>query len=171
MAMAVLRSAHPPPVAELARWTLNDYGELRPLRTALQHVMNTHNPLSGPILDDVTERMTIVVTELATNALRHAGPPTVIRLSRTTTAFVLDVADQRPSAPPQIAERRPAAAGGHGLKLTTELAHDCGWYPDEDTKHVWALFETPPRPPVRQTPRIAIRGLESLIHRLRRLNP
>lgn len=167
--MVDLRSAHPPVVAELARWTLTDAVELQALRTSVRQVLQTQSVLAGPTLDDVAERMTIVVTELATNALRHAGPPSVVTMSRTRTALVLNVADDYPSAKPEIAVRRSAGAGGHGLRLTADLARDCGWYLDEDTKHVWALFDIPQRRRVSQAPRIAIAGLATVMRRLCRL--
>jgi anti-sigma regulatory factor (Ser/Thr protein kinase) len=166
--MVVLRSAHPPSVAELARWTVTDFGELRALRTSVRRVLQTQSGLAGPALEDVAERMTIVASELATNALLHAGSPSVVTMSRARRAFVLDVADDRPSAVPEITERRPAGAGGRGLRLTADLAGDCGWYRDEGTKHVWALFDVPRRRRVLQAPRIAVPGLATLLRRLRR---
>jgi anti-sigma regulatory factor (Ser/Thr protein kinase) len=168
--MVVLRSARPPPTAEMVGWTLTSYDQLQGLRASVRQVLEARLGRPGPAGDDVAERMTIVVTELASNALHHAGPSATVRLRETKAAFVVDVVDHRPSAPPRIAERRPGNVGGRGLRLTAELAHDCGWYAEDDAKHVWALFELPRRRRVSLKPRIPVPGLAAIIRRLRRLS-
>ncbi|MFC7530049.1 hypothetical protein [Actinoplanes sp. GCM10030250] len=65
----------PPTVdEELGRWTLKAAGDLQPLRAALREVVMS---VAAAMTDrhDLVERLTIVATELAGNALRHGRPP------------------------------------------------------------------------------------------------
>jgi len=113
------------------------------LRSSLHEAL-TGEPLpEGGFLDQVPEKMAIVATELATNALAHARPPTVVELRRTDDEFILDVADETPAASPEFAQNRPGGVGGMGLLLTRDLSRDVGWYVDGDVKHVWARFPIP----------------------------
>jgi two-component sensor histidine kinase len=100
---------------------------------------------AGQELDQVPEKMILVATELATNALAHARPPTVVELRRTGKTFVLDVTDDDPATPPEITEARPTDSGGRGLRLARDLALDIGWYVEKGVKHVWAEFSLPPQ--------------------------
>ncbi|MEU4221115.1 ATP-binding protein [Actinoplanes sp. NPDC026623] len=143
-AVPVLRTSRPPtPNAAVAHWVLDSFTELRSLRSSL-HKALTGEPLpEGNFLDEVPEKVAIVATELATNALAHARPPTVVELRRTDDEFILDVADEEPGASPEFAVDRPGGAGGLGLQLARDLALDIGWYVDGDAKHVWARFPVP----------------------------
>ena len=142
--MSTLNSSRPPtPYVEVQRWTLDSYTELRSLRSSLHRAL-TGEPLpEGRFLDEVPEKVAFVATELATNALMHTRPPTVVQLYRTETSFILDVADEDPTIVPEFADARPTGAGGRGLQLARKLALDIGWYVDGDVKHVWADFPIP----------------------------
>jgi len=115
---------------ELGRWTLHSYRDLRVLRSGLRAMAEGHH----------AEGMVVVANELATNALRHARPPAVVRLLGEPGRLILDVADHDPAAEPQPAGDRPPGAGGLGLRLTATFATDLGWYANAVTKHVWASF-------------------------------
>jgi serine/threonine-protein kinase RsbW len=142
--VAVLNSSHPPaPSVEVAQWALDSFTELRSLRSSLRKAL-TGEPLpEGGFLDEVPEKVAVVATELATNAIAHARPPTVVQLRRTDDSFILDVADDDSAALPEYAEDRPLGAGGLGLQLVRDLALDIGWYIDGSVKHVWAQFVIP----------------------------
>ncbi|MGK5681272.1 ATP-binding protein [Actinoplanes sp. URMC 104] len=134
----------PPPVEErIATWTIDEPPGLQPLREALQRSLLGREDLTGIDADDLAERLVLVATELAGNALRHSSPPTVVALLRSDGHLILDVADSDPLSAP-VVEHRAAGAGGLGLQLTERLAHEVGWYPDNDGKHVWALFSITP---------------------------
>jgi serine/threonine-protein kinase RsbW len=122
---------------ELHRWTLDSFGGLRGLRAALREQVCGESPSEE--LQDVCDRITVVATELATNALRHGLPPTLVRLLREGDRLILDVADHDLSAAPAV-DDRPLGAGGLGLKLTKTFAIDLGWYRTDIAKHVWASF-------------------------------
>jgi anti-sigma regulatory factor (Ser/Thr protein kinase) len=122
---------------------LDSFAQLRSLRASLYKAL-TGEPLpDGGYLDQVPEKMAVVATELATNALAHARPPTVVRLRRTDDTFILDVADEDPAVLPEFAADRPPGAGGLGLPLVRDMALDIGWYIVGDVKHVWAQFAIP----------------------------
>jgi serine/threonine-protein kinase RsbW len=128
---------------EVAKWVLDNFAELRTLRSSLHEAL-TGEPLpEGGYLDAVPEKMAVVATEFATNALAHARPPTMVQLLRTDDAFILDVTDEDPAALPEFAEGRPLGAGGLGMHLARDFAGDLGWYVDGDVKHVWAQFCIP----------------------------
>jgi serine/threonine-protein kinase RsbW len=130
---------HPPGTGEeVARWTLDDAPQLQALRTALREAVAVE-------LADVAERLLIVATELAGNALRHGLPPTVVALRRADGHLLLDVADHDPRTRPVIDAGRAPGTGGLGLPLAERLAHEVGWYPTGTGKHVWATFTIPAR--------------------------
>jgi serine/threonine-protein kinase RsbW len=130
-----------PPVfdEELARWTIGGAPELRFLRAELQRAAMSR---SATVAEgaDLAERLQIVATELAGNALRHGRPPTVVVLHRSDRQLVIDVVDGDGESGPAPADRRAAGAGGLGLLLSERLAEQVGWYPTGDGKLVWASF-------------------------------
>jgi serine/threonine-protein kinase RsbW len=135
-AMSSLPSSVPYPRAtEICRWTLANFGDLRRLRADLRATVDV--AAAGP---DVVDRMTVVANELATNALRHGLPPTVVRLLREGDRLIIEVSDRDREGEPRVAENRPPGGGGLGLQLTRTFAIDVGWYTTELTKHVWASF-------------------------------
>ncbi len=140
--MGDMTSVPHPTAVEIHSWTLDSFTELRQLRAALREVVIEEPVVESPDvdLDDVFDRMAVVATELATNALRHGLPPTVVRLLREDDHLILDVADHDLQAQPHLDVDRPLGAGGLGLQLTKTFAIDVGWYITDVTKHVWASF-------------------------------
>jgi serine/threonine-protein kinase RsbW len=136
--MPSLPASVPHPAAvELRCWRLDTFRELRRLRAELREAVAG---LASRPPGDLSDRMTVVATELATNALRHGLPPTEVRLLRDHDRLIIDVTDHDLTAAPQLDEDRPLGAGGLGLQLTREFAIEVGWYADDLTKHVWAGF-------------------------------
>jgi serine/threonine-protein kinase RsbW len=111
--------------------------------------VSLHEAITGgpePVIADLAElleKVAVVATELATNALRHGLPPTVVRLLRTPDQYVLDVADDQVDAPPEMDITRPFGEGGLGLLFANRLSQETGWYATPTTKHVWATFPAP----------------------------
>jgi serine/threonine-protein kinase RsbW len=140
-----LQISPPPPEAEpLHTWVLDNSTQLRELRSALHEALTGHPLAAGESLGDVPERMALVATELATNAMVHGRPPTEVRLLRSGDYFVLDVADHDLSTVPELADTRPLHAGGRGLQLARSFSLEVGWYATDTSKHIWATFPMHP---------------------------
>ena len=141
-----LESASRPPEAavDVEHWVLDSFTNLRRLRGSLFAALNGEPMPPDGQLDEVPEKMAIVATELATNALVHGRPPTCVYLRRTEHTFLLDVVDEDPHTVPVRAGTRPPGAGGLGLHIVSELANATGWYTEDRMKHVWAQFSIPP---------------------------
>ncbi|MEU8607517.1 ATP-binding protein [Actinoplanes sp. NPDC048791] len=141
--MPFLSAQSPPAMTELHKWVLDSPVQLRSLRASLHEAITGQPMPAGAELDEIPEKVVLVATELATNALRHGLPPTIVRLGRHDLVFVLDVADHSPDTVPVYADDRPPGAGGLGLYLAKKFALDLGWYIEDHTKHVWAEFPVP----------------------------
>ncbi len=138
--MSSLSAQMPPAMTEIRRWVLDSVTQLKLLRASLHEAITGEVLAEDAALDEVPEKVVLVATELATNALRHALPPTTVRLGRADDRFVLDVSDHMPEAAPEYAEGRGLGEGGLGLQLARQFSLDMGWYVEDDTKHVWAEF-------------------------------
>lgn len=121
----------------LGRWQVDDVAGLAGLRQAVRDAVATH-AASGRSGRRTADDVTLLVSELATNALRHGGAPTVVELRTDGAAYVLDVADHDTGTPPVVAGARAPGDGGFGLLIARRLADDVGWYATRTTKHVWA---------------------------------
>ncbi|MFC0097732.1 ATP-binding protein [Micromonospora marina] len=139
--MGQLRTSPPPPQAtELEQWVLDSPEDLRGLRASLREALNRHGLVQGEHLDEVPHLVVLVATELASNALRHGRPPTIITLLATDDRFLLDVADHDVRSVPELSDIRPTDSGGRGLFLAQSVSLDVGWYATEKTKNIWASF-------------------------------
>lgn len=129
-----------PPVfdEELARWAIAGPPELKFLRAELHRAVMSRATATDP--EELAERLQLVATELAGNALRHGRPPTVVVLHRSDGKLVIDVVDGDAETGPAVDERRAGGEGGLGLVLTERLAEDVGWFPTGSGKLVWASF-------------------------------
>ncbi|MFF5175926.1 ATP-binding protein [Micromonospora sp. NPDC000089] len=139
--MGQLRTSPPPPQAtELRRWELADPADLRGLRASLQKELAGEHGDAAEELAETPDLVVLVATELATNALKHGRPPTIVRLLVAEDRFILDVADHDLSTVPELADTRPLGAGGRGLQIAMAVSLDVGWYATETTKNIWAAF-------------------------------
>jgi serine/threonine-protein kinase RsbW len=133
-----------PHATEVHSWVLHTGTELRDLRQALRDALTNFAVPVGEQGLDISEKLTLVATELATNAIKHGRPPSEVRLLHTGDQFILDVADHDLSSVPQLAHTRPLDAGGRGLFLALAMSLQVGWYATERTKHIWAAFPAGP---------------------------
>ena len=97
----------------------------------------------GPLLDDRRRNdLLVLVTELVTNAVRHAGPGRIVMHLAAADGIVrVEVCDDGPGFEP--AEREPGPHGGFGLLLLRTLADRWGVAADAGTC-VWFEFELEP---------------------------
>jgi anti-sigma regulatory factor (Ser/Thr protein kinase) len=92
---------------------------------------------SDAVVDDVL----LVVTELATNALRHGSGDPVLKLSVGAEHIRVEVFDDDPAPP----VRRPAGAdGGWGLTLIERLSSAWGIARHGRGKVVWCALPATP---------------------------
>ncbi|MFI2426422.1 SpoIIE family protein phosphatase [Streptomyces sp. NPDC018955] len=87
-------------------------------------------------LDDLVFTTELVVSELVTNAIRHAGGPVRLRLIRER-ALVCEVFDGGATAP-HLRHPRAMDEGGRGLLLVSQLAQRWGTRFVPDGKIIWA---------------------------------
>lgn len=144
--MTALRTRRPPDDFRLVRrWVVESAHELSHLRSSLHEAITGEVGTSRGDFSKTPDRMVLVASELATNALRHAKAPRSVQLYATDEQLLLDVVDEDVSTVPEVAGVRPPGEGGFGLKLAQRLASDVGWYASGSTKHVWASFPASPR--------------------------
>jgi serine/threonine-protein kinase RsbW len=127
----------------LAQWTVDTASQLQTLRAALQQAVLTTVSAAADRLD-LVERITIVATELAGNALRHTDTPAVVTLLRANGNLIVEVGDGDRVAGPAVDTHRVPGDGGLGLVLAERLAEDVGWYHTDTGKQVWATFAVAP---------------------------
>jgi len=92
-------------------------------------------------LDDLMDTTQLIVSELVTNAMRHAVGPISLRLIRHS-ALVCEVADGSSTAP-RLRHARVTDEGGRGLFLVAQMAHRWGTRYPADGKIIWAEQSLP----------------------------
>ncbi|ORT57353.1 ATP-binding protein [Streptomyces sp. CB03238] len=106
-----------------------------------------------PYATDAHDTLTLLVAELAANAVRHGRVPGrdfLLRLTAHDATVRIEVTDtrgERLPAPP-AGVPGPDRTGGRGLLLVECLAERWGWYPRTSGtpgKTVWAECDTPAR--------------------------
>jgi anti-sigma regulatory factor (Ser/Thr protein kinase) len=87
--------------------------------------------------DDVVDAI-LVVSELSTNAIRHAQTPFEIRLQRTDRSIIVEVSDSS-AAPAVVRTPVEGVIGGRGLMIVEQIASEWGSRPEpQGGKTVWA---------------------------------
>ena len=91
---------------------------------------------------DVEEALMVVISELVTNAVVHAGSASEVRATFGDGRLLLEVYDTDPAPPvPRTlggGDGDGVVEGGSGLGLVTALATRWGWEETETGKRVWA---------------------------------
>ena len=91
----------------------------------------------GAVVEDVL----LLVSELVTNAVVHAGSPAVVRLDADPERIKVTVADRDPDKKPSMRVPDPTSPNGRGVLLVDRLAARWGVEPQRSGKLVW--FELP----------------------------
>lgn len=102
-------------------------------------------------LDDVLDDAVLVVSELVTNAITHAGTITTLEVRAEGGGVRLDVEDRHPSRllPMRSTPSADTDEHGRGLLVTSTLATAWGVEYRPDSKRVWALLGSAERPVAR----------------------
>lgn len=88
-------------------------------------------------LSGYSEAASILVTELAANAVRHAHSDFGLELSHGERVVHIVVSDK--SAEPPVRQRStPGSRSGFGLNIVNKLSSEWGWELEEHGKRVWA---------------------------------
>jgi len=80
----------------------------------------------------------LVVSELVSNAVRHAGTELEVCIARHDAGVCIAVRDDNPDPPRP--RRAGTGEGGRGLFLVNVLAYRWGWLKAGRTKLVWAFL-------------------------------
>lgn len=127
-----------PPVdvgPSVGSWTLTDAQELGALRRCVTGIL--HPEPCG----EAAHLLLLVLTELATNALKYGSQPVAVSLHAADGGWLLDARDTNWRTPPGHRARGDGAPGGYGLRILDSVTTAWGWYsrPDDGVKHVWAI--------------------------------
>ena len=107
----------------------------RARRTIAAFLEPSEVPVS--IVDDVL----LLVSELVTNAVVHAGSPAVVRLDADVERIKVEVSDRDGDRTPTKVNPEPFSSSGRGVLLVDRLAARWGVEPQCQGKVVW--FELP----------------------------
>ena len=93
---------------------------------------------------DALDRLVLLVSELVTNAVRHACTPAELRIWINDQLVLVKVCDGSPAAP-QVRLQAPDATSGRGMFLVQRLATRWGIEAKDPGKCVWFELPTSPR--------------------------
>ncbi|GGU77656.1 hypothetical protein GCM10010211_49480 [Streptomyces albospinus] len=96
-------------------------------------------------LDELTDQLELLVSEVVTNAVRYAERPVTLRLLRTDV-LRCEVGDDVPQLP-RLRQARPSDEGGRGLYLVNRMARRWGATRLSMGKVVWFELSMPPGAP------------------------
>ncbi|MDQ0686036.1 anti-sigma regulatory factor (Ser/Thr protein kinase) [Streptomyces achromogenes] len=123
-----------------AEWTFPaDPGAVRTARRAVREQLRDWG------LDSVGDLAALLVSELVTNALRHATGPIGVRLVRPAHlegVLLVEVSDPLPD-PPRERIARPEDESGRGLQLVASSSRRWGTRPGDTGKTVWFELAVP----------------------------
>jgi anti-sigma regulatory factor (Ser/Thr protein kinase) len=97
-----------------------------------------------PDIIDLRDTAELLVSELVTNGVLHAGTPMTLDLVARDSSVLLGVTDKRRSVPADQRPRPPSlvAENGRGIALVASIARSWGVTQRADGKIVWCLIET-----------------------------
>lgn len=97
----------------------------------------------GDTAPDVdTDTALLVVSELVTNAVKHAPGPLRLELTLRDSALVISVHDGSPTGP-VVRQPDPERIGGHGMEIVTALCRYVVTEPAPNGKRVTAVLVAP----------------------------
>jgi anti-sigma regulatory factor (Ser/Thr protein kinase) len=107
----------PEPTAVTAQLTFDRPGEMAAIRGRIERAAASHGLAPARIRD-----LTLAVSELVANTIRHAGGTGTVRVWSDGDSLVCEVRDAGQIRDPLVGRRRTASAmSGHGLWLVNQL--------------------------------------------------
>jgi CheY-like chemotaxis protein/anti-sigma regulatory factor (Ser/Thr protein kinase) len=94
--------------------------------------------------DDLAEDAAVVVSELVSNAIRHAESSSELRMRYASEVLRIELLDSSRTVP-QLRDAHANDSGGRGLLLVAALSHAWGVDPHADGKVVWVQFSAAQR--------------------------
>jgi len=128
---------HPLPADRSAAWRIP--GDPRQVARCRALVRET---LAGWALDGLVETVELLVSELVTNAIQHAGGEIRLRLQRDDGTLLCEVCDTT-RTPPELQELSATAERGRGILLVNELSRRWGYRRTASGKVVWFTLRLP----------------------------
>lgn len=98
--------------------------------------------LLGGYPEEIRDRIELIVSELATNALRHTGMEFLLAVNTTDADIRVDVSDAGPGRP-EIRSPSPWEPSGRGLHIVDTLADRWEVTPGPGGKTVSFVVELP----------------------------
>jgi hypothetical protein len=126
--------------AVVGRWHPETLAELTVSRRQLGSALHD-GARPAAAVEGAVQRLLLAFEELASNALRHGGPPTEVTVIRSGRSWLLEVRDAAVDSPPSPAVHRDPAHGGMGLSLVATICADHGWTVEGRCKVVWARVD------------------------------
>ncbi|GAA1139923.1 hypothetical protein GCM10009577_75310 [Streptomyces javensis] len=128
------------------------------VRAALADWAALEVPAADRVTDQVADEAVLLVSELVTNAVVHAGTAVEVSCALDVSdregeppSLVVEVTDHHPTrvvrGDPPDADEPPEYAGGHGLRLVAEVAESWGTTYRRATKSVWFQMAVAPSGP------------------------
>ena len=79
----------------------------------------------GGLSKEIADRAAVMISELATNAIRHAGTDFVVRIERTEQLVCIEVVDGGVGKP-SLRHAQPRDRSGRGLRIVDVLSDEWG---------------------------------------------
>ncbi len=110
--------------------------------TAVRHqAMNAITGWEAELDDELMHTVELLISELVTNAVRHAGPGQISMTVRLVEAVLrVEVCDSSPALP-QLSFPDECSENGRGLFLVAALADRYGAEPTPTGKRCWAEID------------------------------
>ncbi|MFE5915100.1 SpoIIE family protein phosphatase [Streptomyces wedmorensis] len=97
----------------------------------------TRRQLTEWHLDELALTTELIVSELATNAVRYGTPPLTLRLIKDDRTLTFEVTDLSPVSP-HLRHAQTSDEGGRGLFICAELSQNWGVRFSENSKTIWS---------------------------------
>ncbi|MFD7438330.1 SpoIIE family protein phosphatase [Streptomyces sp. NPDC059861] len=134
----LLARTHAFPADQVTAWHLDH----QPQAVATARARTRHQLTHWGVDEETTYTTEMIVSELATNAIRYGTPPVHLRLIKDRT-LTCEVHDSN-SLAPRLRHAKTIDEGGRGLFIIAQLAQNWGVRHSNDGKTVWAEQALPP---------------------------